>query len=285
VQTLNGYFWGFMVIFPNAKINIGLQVLDRRADGYHTISSVLYPIGLKDALEVIPQQDKIGSTFSVSGISIPGDLPSNICLMAEQLLSQDYPVPDSRVHLHKHIPIGAGLGGGSSDGAFMIRLLNDVYELGLAWGEMHHYARQLGSDCSFFVSNRPAIVSGRGELTESINLKLKGYTLVLVCPAVHVSTREAYSMVQPSPADVDLESFILQHPPAEWKEQVKNDFELPVFRKFPELGAIKEKLYHSGAHYAAMSGSGSAVFGLFAEPMDLKKAFPGCFVWAEQLTI
>jgi 4-diphosphocytidyl-2-C-methyl-D-erythritol kinase len=272
-----------MIGFPNAKINIGLQVLSRRDDGYHNICSVLYPIGLKDALELIPNQDKQDSVFSSSGIPVPGDSSSNLCLKAVDLIRYDYPVPGLRIHLHKHIPIGAGLGGGSSDGAGMIKLLNDCCELGLSWGEMHHYARQLGSDCSFFIANKPAIVTGRGDETESINLTLRGYYLVLVYPAVHISTKEAYAMVTPEPVEFDLEKFLLNHSPGEWKDLVKNDFEPAILKKYPEIERIKKALYASGALYASMSGSGSSVFGIFQKQTSIREQFPECFVWEEEL--
>ncbi|HXC06397.1 MAG TPA: 4-(cytidine 5'-diphospho)-2-C-methyl-D-erythritol kinase, partial [Bacteroidia bacterium] len=231
-----------MVVFPNAKINIGLQVLARRPDGYHDICSVLYPIGWKDALEVELQQEKVGTRFTASGIPIPGEDYTNICLKAVELVKCDYPLPDLRIHLHKHVPVGAGLGGGSSDGAAMIRLLNARFELGLSWGEMHHYARQLGSDCSFFIGNKSAIVSGRGDQMESLNLNLKGYFLVVVYPPVHISTAEAYSLVTPAPAAADLEEIVLNQPPEFWKEYVKNDFEIPVMERYPVIANIKRKL-------------------------------------------
>ncbi|MFI5151539.1 MAG: 4-(cytidine 5'-diphospho)-2-C-methyl-D-erythritol kinase [Bacteroidia bacterium] len=270
-----------MVVFPNAKINIGLQVLSKRDDGYHDICSLLYPIGLADALEAIPGPDKSLTKFTSSGIDIPGSADSNICLKAIELIRKEYPVPPLQIHLHKHIPVGAGLGGGSSDGASMITLLNKRFELGLSWGEMHHYARQLGSDCSFFVNNRPALVTGRGDEIESLAFNLSGYSLVLVYPPIHISTKDAYSMVIPEKSGFDLEGFLISNTPETWEGKVRNDFELPVLKRYPEIAAIKNKLYAKGGLYVSMSGSGSSVFGLFKQAPCLKKEFPDCFVWEE----
>jgi 4-diphosphocytidyl-2-C-methyl-D-erythritol kinase len=275
-----------MITFPNAKINIGLNITEKRADGFHNIQSVFYPVGLRDALEVIENTDTLISdkiTFSFSGIEIPGDAADNLCAFAYHLLSQDYNLPPIKAHLHKHIPIGAGLGGGSADAAFFIRLLNDKFELGLAWGEMHHYARQLGSDCSFFVSNKPAFAEGKGDVYESIKLDLSNYYIALVYPNIHINTAKAYSGTQPKVPSRSLENDILNLPIEQWKATIHNDFEDSVFLQFPEIQKIKEQLYALGAIYAAMSGSGSTVYGIFKNLPNIQNNFSNCFVWEGKL--
>lgn len=274
-----------MIIFPNAKINIGLNIIEKRDDGFHTIESVFYPINLCDALEVIennePGSDRI--IFTSSGIEIPGASNENLCYFAYHLVAENYSLPNVKVHLHKHIPIGAGLGGGSSDAAFFIKLLNDKFELGISWGEMHNYARQLGSDCSFFISNKPAFAEGRGDVYESLKLDLSKYFVVLVYPNIHINTAKAYSGVKPKRPVRELESDILNLPIEQWKEFVHNDFEDSIFPQFPEIKSIKEKLYANGAIYAAMSGSGSTLFGIFEKETNLKNEFGDCFVFEGKL--
>lgn len=270
-----------MLSFPHGKINIGLQITGKRPDGYHDISSVFYPLKLNDILEVQEETDGNESRASFSGIPVPGKPADNLCLKAYDLIRKDYPLPSIRMHLHKHIPIGAGLGGGSSDAAFFIRLLNDKFGIGLSWGEMHHYARQLGSDCSFFISGRTAHVTGRGEEMETMDFSLKGYYLLLVCPPVHISTAQAYAGVIPQKSAVDLETFIPEKKIGEWKDSVKNDFEPGAFSQYPVLAGIKSQLYDLGALYASMSGSGSALYGIFPGPVSVKGLFENCLVWTE----
>ncbi len=274
-----------MITFPNAKINIGLNIIEKRDDGFHSIESVFYPVGLCDALEVIENMEAGAErfTFTSSGIEIPGDPTDNLCYFAYHLVSQDYPVPAVKVHLHKHIPIGAGLGGGSSDAAFFIKLLNDKFELGISWGEMHHYARQLGSDCSFFISNRASFAEGRGDEYESMQLDLSKYHVVLVYPKIHIDTGKAYSAVKPKAPVRSLESDMLNLPPEKWKGIIHNDFEDSVFLQFPEIEKIKEKLYEKGAIYASMSGSGSTVFGIFEKETDFASEFKDAFVFEGKL--
>jgi 4-diphosphocytidyl-2-C-methyl-D-erythritol kinase len=273
-----------MIAFPNAKINLGLHILGKRPDGYHNIESVFYPIGLTDKLELKHSQSS-GLQLKLSGIPVPGSVDENLCVKAYNLISKDYPLPGLELHLTKNIPVGAGLGGGSSDGAAFIRLLNDFLELGLAWGEMHHYAKQLGSDCSFFISNRPSIVTGRGEIMESILLSLQGFYLVLVCPALHIGTAEAYASIMPGPAATDLELLVTSEMPKAWKGRLVNDFEKSIFQKYPLLAALKETLYEQGAVYASMTGSGSAIYGLFEKEPKLAGAFKDAFVWKGSLEI
>lgn len=273
-----------MISFPNAKINIGLNITEKRPDGFHNIQSAFYPVALCDALELLENTEENAApvTMSFSGIEIPGDATDNLCAKAYHLIARDYPLPKIKVHLHKHIPIGAGLGGGSADAAFFIRLLNDTFELGLSWGEMHNYARQLGSDCSFFITNKPAFVEGKGDEYEFLPLSLKGYFIVLVYPNIHINTAKAYSGVKPKAAVRSLEDD-LKLPVEQWQNYIHNDFEDSVFIQFPEIKKIKEQLCTSGAVYAAMSGSGSTVYGIFKDIVHLKDTFKGCFVWEGQM--
>jgi 4-diphosphocytidyl-2-C-methyl-D-erythritol kinase len=254
-----------MIMFPNAKINIGLNVLSKREDGYHNLETIFYPIGLRDALEVV-ESERLG--FSSSGLEIPGNPMDNLCLKAYHLLSHDYKLPPVHIHLHKHIPIGAGLGGGSSDASFFIKLMNDKFELGLENSKMEAYASHLGSDCAFFVQDKPAIAFGKGDQLQNIAIDLSDFFMVLVMPPVQVSTAEAYRGVVPQAVSNSLVDLILQ-PIEEWKTTIKNDFEISVFDQYPIIGDIKSMLYQSGALYASMSGSGSSVFGIFKEKIQL----------------
>lgn len=270
-----------MIVFPNAKINIGLNIIEKRPDGFHNVESVFYPVGLCDALELIENKEEGAERilFTSSGIEIPGNVNDNLCYFAYHLVAEQYPLPNVKIHLHKHIPIGAGLGGGSADAAFFIRALNEKFELGISWGEMHHYARQLGSDCSFFISNKPAFAEERGDVYESMQLDLSKYYIVLIYPNIHINTAKAYSGVRPKRPIRSLESDVLNLPIESWKDHIHNDFEDSVFKQFPEIKSIKEKLYSKGALYASLSGSGSTVYGVFEKKTDLKKEFPGCFVF------
>lgn len=274
-----------MISFPNAKINIGLNIIEKRDDGYHNIESAFYPVALCDALEIIENTDDSNEriSFTFSGIEIPGNADDNLCWYAYHLIAADYVLPNVKVHLHKHIPIGAGLGGGSSDAAFFIHLLNDKFELGISWGEMHNYARQLGSDCSFFISNKPSFAEGTGDQYESMKLNLSKYHIALIYPNIHINTAKAYSGVIPKTPTRSLENDLLNLPIEQWKEFIHNDFEDSVFLQFPNLKEIKLQLYSMGAEYAAMSGSGSTVYGIFKNKTDLKNNFKNCFVWEGQI--
>ncbi|MBI2269048.1 MAG: 4-(cytidine 5'-diphospho)-2-C-methyl-D-erythritol kinase [Bacteroidetes bacterium] len=274
-----------MVCFPNAKINIGLNVIKKRSDGYHDLESVFYPIALCDILEVIenPRASEPVEFYS-TGISIPGSVNDNLCIRAYNMIVKDYQLPKVKIHLHKIIPIGAGLGGGSSDAAFFIKLLDEKFELGLSWGEQHNYARQLGSDCSFFVINKPVFAEEKGDKYERIELDLNGYYLVLVYPNIHVNTANAYAGLVPKKPVSSLENDVLKLPVAKWKSVVKNDFEESVFAKYPVVKNLKQSLYRHGAVYASMSGSGSALYGLFEKAVDLGNEFKDCFVWMEKVS-
>jgi 4-diphosphocytidyl-2-C-methyl-D-erythritol kinase len=267
-----------MVFFPHCKINLGLQIISKREDGYHEIETCFYPIPWCDALEVLTSDQ---FKFSQSGAAIPGREEDNLCVKAYQLLKKDFDLQPIKLHLHKVIPTGAGLGGGSSDAAFTLRALSDVFNLNLSAVELTNYAATLGSDCSFFVSDKPMLGSGRGEILSETPVSLKGKYLILVKPNVHVSTAEAYSGVIPKQPTHAINE-ILDLPIAEWKGKLTNDFEESVFNKHPEIEAIKKELYSQGARYASMSGSGASVFGIFDSSRDLKNKFSGDY-WAGEL--
>lgn len=267
-----------MITFPNAKINIGLQVTERRPDGYHNLDTIFYPIPLRDALEVtVAEGADYDCRLHLSGVEIEGDTDNNLVVRAYRLLAADYTLPAVDVHLHKHIPTGAGLGGGSADASYMLRLLNEMFALGIANEQLEVYAAKLGADCPFFINNTPVYATGIGNEFHSIELDLKGWHIVVVKPDVFVSTKEAYSMVKPEMPEVTLDKKIVC-PIEEWKDSVSNDFEKGIFAIHPELDDIKRKLYALGATYAAMSGSGSALFGLFKEEVaEVEQHFSGMF--------
>lgn len=270
-----------MIRFPTAKINIGLNIVKKRDDGFHSIESVFHAVPLTDAIEIIENKDGNAKniTFTSSGIDIPGNSDDNLCCKAYHLINIKYTLPNIKVHLHKNIPIGAGLGGGSADAAFFIRLLNDQFELKIPMKEMEDFARQLGSDCTFFIKNTPAFTTERGDMLEDLKLDLKGYHLVLIYPNIHINTAKAYSGVQAKPAKRSLKNDIINLPVEEWKNVIHNDFENSIFPQFPEIKKIKEQLYTLGAEYAAMSGSGSTVFGIFKKETNLKNSFSTAFFW------
>ena len=273
-----------MITFPHAKINIGLQVTERRPDGYHNLDTVFYPIPLHDALEVIEAKDaEYDCKLHLSGVDIAGDPDSNLVVRAYRLLASDYPLPPVDIHLHKHIPTGAGLGGGSADASFMLRLLNEMFTLNISTEKLEAYAAQLGADCPFFITGTPVYATGIGNEFHPISLDLSGFYLVVVKPDVFVSTKEAYSMVHPEKPEVTLNKKIIA-PINEWHSTISNDFEKGIFALHPELQEIKNKLYQLGAQYAAMSGSGSALFGLFTTPIEnIEEHFVGCFCEQQKL--
>jgi 4-diphosphocytidyl-2-C-methyl-D-erythritol kinase len=268
-----------MIIFPSCKINLGLRVPAKREDGYHEIETIFYPLPLQDALEAIIATPRSLSNieFSFSGLPIAGDENDNLCVKAYKLLQQQFPdLPAVSAHLHKQIPMGAGLGGGSSDGAFMLRLLNDLLLLSLTEDELCKLSLQLGSDCPFFIYNRPCYATGRGEQLEPIPLSLKAYKIVLVYPALHVATGKAFAALNRNKVSLSYDyslKQIIQHPVSEWKSLLINEFEESVTLHYPEIAIIKNKLYEAGAQYAAMTGSGSTVFGLFERDATLQFNF------------
>jgi 4-diphosphocytidyl-2-C-methyl-D-erythritol kinase len=253
-----------MVVFPNAKINLGLNVTERRADGYHNLETVFYPLVLSDILEVLP-----GGIFEfqTSGLPVDANKDDNLVVKAFQLLNRDFRLPPVAVYLHKVIPMGAGLGGGSSDAAFMLRALNNLSGLNLSDDHLKRYAVQLGADCAFFIENRPAVAAGIGDLLTPAEVDLSGYSIVLVKPPFPVNTAMAYRAITPGRARIPVAGVVRQ-PIETWKGLLVNDFEAPVFDLFPDIGDIKKRLYDSGAVYASMSGSGSAVYGIFNKVPD-----------------
>lgn len=261
-----------MIVFPNCKINLGLHILRKRGDGYHDLQTVFYPVPLQDALEVVRHPSPAADiAYSGSGLVVQGKTSDNSCVKAYQLIKQDFPdLPPVKMHLHKTIPMGAGLGGGSADGAFTLVLLNRKFNLGIDEKGLVRYALQLGSDCPFFIKNTPSFATGRGEILEDCPVDLSPYLFILVNPGIHINTGWAFSQITPS-AEKPLLKEIVQLPVALWKGRLTNDFEEPVSRHHPEIGRIKTKLYEGGAVYAAMTGSGSTIFGLF--PKEAKPAF------------
>ena len=262
-----------MLTRPIAKINLGLNVVEKRPDGYHNLETVFYPVQIEDALEVYPMDPEFPSEYDcdlkVTNITIDGDEQRNLVVRAYNLLKADFPtLPRIHAHLYKGIPTQAGMGGGSSDCGFMITLLNQMFNLGLTDQQMIDYAARLGADCAFFILNRPCYAEGIGEKLQPINLDLKGWYLSLVRPDFPVSTREAFALIKPHHPEVNCHEVVKQ-PVESWRGALVNDFEGSVFAVHPELGAVKDRLYELGATYAAMSGSGSTLFALSRQPLNL----------------
>jgi len=265
-----------MICFPNAKINLGLYITEKRADGFHNIETVFYPVKWNDALEISENKNsKVEFNLHLSGISIQGNLEDNLLYKAYQLIKKETKVPHVDVYLHKALPMGAGLGGGSSDAAFFINLMNQQFSLNLVEDKRLNIARQLGSDCAFFIKNKPVFAYEKGDLFKDLVLDLSSYYIAIIYPEVHSNTKEAYSLVKPSVPQKSLLE-ILKQPVESWKHELANDFELSIFSKYPVVAQTKEQLYKQGAIYASMSGSGSAVFGIFDRQPDLNqfKAYP-----------
>ena len=267
-----------MITYPNAKINLGLNITEKRPDGYHNLETVFYPINLQDALEVKLWEDEGEYVLKTAGTPIEGDPDNNLVVKAYRILKQDFPdMPAVDIHMYKHIPTGAGLGGGSADAAFMLKLLNEKFKLQLNTEQLEEYASKLGADCAFFIRNKPVFASGIGNIFEPIDLSLKGYYLVLIKPDIFVSTKDAFAHIKPKAPQHSLKE-IIRMPVETWRATMENDFEESVFCKFPEIAAIKDKLYDLGAVYASMSGSGSSVFGIFRQQVEfVDEIFSGCF--------
>jgi len=264
-----------VIVFPNCKINLGLRILGKRSDGYHDLETVFYPLPFCDILEVIHStDDDLGLSFSTSGSPIEGNNSKNLCVKAYELLQKYHPaLPGAKVHLHKVIPSGAGLGGGSADGAFTLKLLNAKFDLQLSNDQLNDYALQLGSDCPFFILNKPSLAEGRGEILETLQLDLSHYKFLIVNPAIHINTAEAFAAISPSIRPRALKE-IIQQPIDTWKHDLINDFEESAFRQFPEIEAIKTRFYDAGALYASMSGTGSTVYGIFTKDAVADHPFP-----------
>jgi 4-diphosphocytidyl-2-C-methyl-D-erythritol kinase len=253
-----------MICFPNAKINLGLNIVSKRDDGFHNLETVFYPIKVTDALEIVEAPEL---QFTSSGINIPGSETDNLCIKTYKSLAEKFKLPPVHIHLHKNIPIGAGLGGGSSDAAFTAKLLNDKFQLGLTEEALEEVVRLLGSDCAFFIKNKPCYAFGKGDQFENIELNLSGKFLLLVYPNIHISTKEAYDGVSASMPEISVRE-IIKKDLSEWKSLLKNDFEVSILPKYPALNRLKEELYKLGAVYASMSGSGSAFFGIYDEEVS-----------------
>jgi 4-diphosphocytidyl-2-C-methyl-D-erythritol kinase len=253
-----------MIAFPNCKINLGLSIIAKRSDGYHALETVFYPVHLQDMVEIVHSENSQPEVqFSSTGLAIPGNDDQNLCVKAYQLLKKDFPqLPAVKMHLHKHIPMGAGLGGGSSDGTAVLKLINQQFNLGLNSNELINYAAQLGSDCPFFVYDSACHATGRGEILQPYACDLSNYKIALVHPGIHVSTAWAFSELQPHAKEKSIAEIVAQ-PIEEWKTTLINDFEAPIFLAHPVLEEIKNELYTNGAIYASMSGSGSSLFGIF----------------------
>jgi 4-diphosphocytidyl-2-C-methyl-D-erythritol kinase len=249
-----------VIVFPFCKINLGLRILAKRSDGYHDLESIFYPLPLKDALEIVPSETV---ALFQSGLKFPGRASDNLCLKAFSLIKTRFPdLTPVAIYLHKAIPAGAGLGGGSSDGARMLLLLNDHFRLELTPGQLFELALELGSDCPFFLQKEPALVRGRGERVDPIRADFSAYSFILIHPSVRISTAEAFSRITPRPSSDDLGA-IIDQPVSGWRDRLVNDFEKPVFEQHPELAEIKRKLYDSGALYASLTGSGSTIYGIY----------------------
>lgn len=268
-----------MVTFPASKINIGLRITDKRPDGFHNLQSCFYPVQWGDMLEVIPSAE---FAFTSSGLPIPGRLAQNLCVKAYNLLQADFTLPPVQMHLHKIVPIGAGLGGGSADAAFTLKAVNKEFSLGLSPAQLEEYARLLGSDCAFFIQNRPLYCTGKGDVFSDIDLSLSGYHVVLVYPNLAISTAEAYAGVRPGPVASSLYDQLTSSIDT-WPGRVHNDFEDSLFPKFPVLGQVKQQLYEAGAIYASMTGSGSTVYGIFNAPIAVPNQFSAYRVWEGKL--
>lgn len=267
-----------MILYPNAKINLGLNVVRKRPDGYHDLETVFYPIPLCDRLEVtILESDQKDYVLEMNGHAIDGSSEDNLVVKAIRLLQKKgYQVPPVQIKLTKQIPSGAGMGGGSADAAFMLKALNTLFELHISVEKLEEYAAELGADCAIFIQNKPVYAEGIGNLFTEIDLDFKGYYLVVVKPDIFISTKAAFSQIKPIESTESLLD-ILKEPLENWKEKMHNDFEDSVFPQFPKLGEIKNKLYENGAIYAAMSGSGSSLYGIFKETKELQDQFSDCF--------
>ena len=272
-----------MISYPNAKINLGLNVVQRRPDGFHDIESVFYPVPWRDILEIVPAKEGRGEVaFTSSGLEIPSDGNPNLCEQVYSLMHDEFGLSGVKMHLHKIVPIGAGLGGGSADAAFTAIMLNKLFELKLSADKLEQIVGQVGSDCPFFWENKPMFVFGRGEKMRPIDLDLSDYHVLIVNPNIHISTKEAYAGVQPSPPVIDLEML----PSIEvdgWKDILVNDFETSIFPNYPLIKEIKDELYNLGALYASMTGSGSTLFGIFKEVPE-EEVFRSYMTWKGRLT-
>lgn len=270
-----------MITFPNAKINLGLNIVERRNDGFHNLESIMIPVLLCDSLEIVrdTDNDKVGCDLQVFGLEVDGGVFDNLCCKAYNIMAKRFDLPAVKMILLKNIPIGAGLGGGSSDAAFTVKMLNRLFELDLSDNVMRSICSELGSDCGFFIQNEVALASGRGEVLHPLKLDLRRYHIVIVCPELHINTKGAYALINPDGTRIGHLTESLKHPIEHWKEIIGNDFEENIFKQFPDLNNIKNRLYSQGALYASMTGSGSGFYGIFPDHKELNDLFPDCNVW------
>jgi len=280
-----------MIQFSACKINLGLSILEKRTDGFHALETVFYPVALHDIVEIVPAKlagkensNTInGVAFSHTGISIPGEASNNLCVKAYHLLKADYPhISDVKIHLHKNIPMGAGLGGGSADGTTVLILLNQLFELKLTQKQLLDYAAKLGSDCPFFIFDEACHATGRGEILNPIAIDLSNYTIALIHPGIHIATPWAFQQLSPCVKEKSILTIIKQ-PIETWKAELINDFEAPVFKANPELEAFKNNLYEQGAIYASMSGSGSSLFGIFPKGTKIESPTAGTSIRVDHI--
>jgi len=267
-----------VIVFPNCKINLGLRILRKRTDGYHDLETLFYPLSFTDILEIIESADnKSKLSFSTTGLPVESNL-NNLCVKTYELLKKDFPqLPGAIMHLHKVIPLGGGLGGGSADAAFTLKLMNEKFSLGLSVEKLILYALQIGSDCPFFIINKPAYATGRGEQLEQVQLDLSAFKFIVVNPGIAISTSEAFRGIKPSLPRQSIR-VVIQQPITTWKQELVNDFEKGIFNQYSEIEAIKNKLYDNGALYASMSGSGSTVFGIYEKEIKANIDFPSHYV-------
>ncbi len=272
-----------MIVFPNAKINIGLNITSKRADGYHNLETVFYPTQFCDILEIIPDKSLSKMDLEISGIELDHDLGNNLVEKAWKILNEKYNIGGCKAILHKIIPFGAGLGGGSADAAFCLKALNALFKLNLSNEMLKNYASQIGADCAFFIDNTPSLATGIGDVLSPIDVNLEDKYLVLIKPPFAVPTKDAYSGIQAKTPELSL-SISISKPISDWKTSIKNDFEGSVFSKYPAVEDLKNELYKQGAIYASMSGSGSSVYGIFNQKPELNQSIPAdYFVWEEEL--
>lgn len=272
-----------MLCFPNAKINLGLNVVYRRSDGYHELETIFYPVEIKDALEIVPTKEELADNqryrLFQSGLAIQGNEDDNLVIKALKLISRDHILPAIDIHLLKKTPFGAGLGGGSANAAAMLKMMNKMFELDYSNEQLINMAAKLGADCPFFIKNTPVFATGIGEKMEDIELNLSNYHFVLIKPDISINTGLAYSMITPKRPEISLKE-IVKMPPEQWKGLMINDFETPIFKKHPQINDIKQQLYEIGAVYASMSGSGSSVYGFFNKMPQIDNLFTDHFVWS-----
>jgi len=269
-----------MISFPNCKINIGLYITGKREDGFHNLESIFYPVPFNDVLEILPSDT---FSFQSAGFNVTNSPDENICVKAYELLKGKYNLPPVKMYLLKNIPSGAGLGGGSSNAASTLSMLNEIFELKLSLGELEKYAKILGSDCPFFIKNLPVFVKGRGEILEQINFSLQGKNIFIVHPGIHISTKEAFANMTPQKPEGNLLVQALYRPMSTWQDTIKNDFEPFAFSKYPILQNIKDTLLNLGAEYVSMSGSGSAIYAISENELNVKSQFNNFTTWSGKL--